>query len=983
MRFHILGSIAVHMNGNAINLGATKVRGMLGILLLAGNTAVPVDTLIARLWDAQEDEDPVGRATGARGLPPNTKRPLQTYVSRLRAALERAEVPARLVHEPGAYRLSLDRDTVDYHRFRALVGSGRQASAAGDFARAVTILREALTLWHGPPLADLATSWAQERREALVTYDLLPAYYDLFDAELALGHHDRVRAELRPLMTDHDTDEKFAELWMRAVSAGDGPATLPRYFRAYADRVRKALDTDPTDHLVQIYLRLVRAEAAGEPPRIVPREIPHPTPYFAGRHEELAKLDTLLIADSDAPALVAISGPPGVGKSELVNYWANTRRNQFSGGDLHYNLNGFGLGPPANPSDVLSAFAEALGHPSQHLPQNTAERSAALRRLLARRRVLVVLDNARNSAHIRPLLAATADCSVIITSQQQLTAIAHRDGAWRMTLPTMSDDESVELLNRRIGETRAAGEPDAIRDLGALCDGLPLGLRIVAEHAAAVPDAPVRDLVATLKHRRRMLLDAGSYGDDDTNTLRAVFTFAYEVRAADVARLYRLLGLFPSTQFTMPAAAALAELSTEEAERMLAVLVGAHLANQLGSDRFVLHDLLHLFVTELASHESPQVRRAALHRLFDWYLGTTINAVRLVSPHLREVSPLAFTSGATPQVFDTADEAMQWCISQRTTVLAIGRLTVKEGFDDHAWRLIGAFDDILHRFGNPRDLFEIQHAALDAARRSGSLYGQAGHLNNLGLNHFNLTEYGEAERYFQQTYELLRGTEFVDLGTTTLHNIATIQRNRGAYERAVELYQECLSAFASTGYQLGQAQARYHLGDTYRRMGRHDTASGHLQGALELYRNLTDARGQGEALAALGQMRLEQRDYRASIECCKEALAFSRRAMDERTIVESLITMATALCRLDTYHDAIGFASEAAQICRSTGNLPGLADALEIRGEAHSGVGDTTSAAADWQECITILQGPHDTRSESIQHRLRMLDLPSAPTQSP
>lgn len=941
--FHVLGPVGVHLNGKSINVGATRVRSLLGILLLGANTAIPVETLRDRL----------------QGDAPCSKKAVQTYVSRLRTAFKLADVPAKVVHVDGSYRINVDRGKIDYHRFRQLVDSARQARISGDHSAAIDLLEQAIALWHGPPLADLTTSWAEDHRQALVRHDLLPAYYDLFDAELARGNASRVRTELRQLIDDHDTDERFAAQWMRAVAATDGPGQLPSYFRAFTERVRRKADAEPSQYLVDVYESLTH-QSAPRPPEddqrrsVVPRQLPRPTPYFAGRHDTLAKLDEILLSDGPAPT-VAISGAPGIGKTELVTYWGTTRRRHFPDGELYYNLNGFGPGPPTSPGTVLAFFLGALGLSMEHLPQTLDERIALFRHTIADRRILIVLDNVRKSDHVRSLLSATGNCPVVITSQQQLTGITHRDGAHRITLRLLSDDESIELLNRRISDDRAHTEPQAVQALAALCSGLALGLRIVAEHVAGAPNASIEEIVATLRLRRRSLLDAGNFGDDDRTTLRAVYTCAYEVRTPDVGRLYRLLGLYPSPQFTTDAVAALAGLTIDDTEEKLMSLVGAHLIDRLSADRFRLHDLLHLFTVDLASQEPIPARNAALNRLFDWYLGTTVNAIHRVSPHLPMVSPLAPTTDIVPQRFRGRDDALAWCTAERSTIPAVARLAAEHGFHGHVWRLLGEFNDILSRVNDPQDLFEAQHLALRSAELDGSIEGQAGHLNELGVNYFNLRRYDEAERCLRRAYELLADTDHVDLRTTSLHNIATVYRDRGEHRKAVDLYTECLNTFREAGYELGQAQAWYHIGETHLRMDQHEPASEYLHLALRKYEELDDPRGQGETLSALGRLSLERNDYLGAIGYCQQALNFNRLAMDTRTIAESLVALARACRGFGAHNDAAVSADEAAGIYRGIGDIAGLAQALEELGNARSGLDEVAAAAEAWHACLDIL----------------------------
>lgn len=973
MTFHILGPIELSVDGRAADLGATKVRGLLGILLLSANTVVTTATLASRLWDEPSGRDTAHCSVKGRDLPPNPGKTLQTYVTRLRDVLDKAGSPAKLTNEHHAYRLHVDAATVDYHQFQQLAAAGRHASQHGDLGRTVELLGQAVALWHGSPLADLATSWVRGYRETLVASELLPAYYKLIDAELTLGYHEVVLSRLRPLLAQHDTDETLAGLWMRTVAALDGPDKLPSYFRAFVSRVRTTMQDEPSDRLVHLYEQLTRphtpARTAVES-RTVPRHLPRPSPYFAGRSDAMEQLDTLVFGGTDQP-VVAIDGAAGVGKTEVVVQWGSTRRQHFPDGDLYANLSGFGPGAPIDASTVLTTFLNALQLPAEHLPRNAQDRAALLRHTLSNRRMLIVLDNVRDSEHARPLLTATGSCPVLITSRQQLTGLVHRDGAQRITLGKLTPPASAALLARRIGEARANRDHAAVHDLAALCDGLPLGLRVAAEHVAASPGAPVRGLVDNLIRHRRLLLDTGSHGDDNSTTLRAVFAWSCDDLRPDANRLYRLLGLHPSTSFSTAAAATLAELSLGDTERILDVLVGAHLVERQGADRYQLHDLLLLFAAELVDGEHPNVRRAALLRLLDWYLGSVVNAARILMAHHVEAPSLLPASGITPQTFENEQDALHWCISERSNIIAASRRASEVGFHDHAWRLVGEFDDVLVRYGDPHDLLEIHHSAIASARISGAKEGEAELLNNLAVFHAHLDAYGQAATHFRQAQAIYKTTNDVYGEAVALLNIASMYMERRKFPAAINLYEHAVTLFEEVGNSVGCAHAYHRLGDTYRRMDRYGVAADFYKRALQLREGIP--RGQADTLTALGELQLQQGHPVGAIEYCEAALTFHRRALDTRRTAKALETLASAYHRVQRYGDAIRSGNEATDQYGGINDLRGQAQSLEIVGAAHSGAGDQTTARARWTQALALLRELEDPRQTIVEHYLDVL----------
>ncbi|HEV2779467.1 MAG TPA: tetratricopeptide repeat protein [Actinophytocola sp.] len=987
MQFHILGPVGLEIGGQMVQLGATKVRGVLGILLLSPNTPVAVSTLERRLWDEPARSITGQKPVKGRDLPPNPYKTLQIYVTRLRAALKEANSPATLTTESRAYRLNVDPAIVDYHRFRALAAEGRRAAQQGDQDRAGTAFAAAIDLWQGPPLADLTTAWAQAQRDTLVNQDLLPAWYGLIDADLALGRHELARERLRPLLREHDTDETLAGQWMRAIAVVDGPDKLPGFFRAFSERVRAALDTDPGEQLVRLYDRLTRHEPptmaaiapANRKPRPTPRLLPRPTPYFTGREDVLSHLDTLLL-HTDSPPVVAIDGPPGIGKSALVAHWAS--RHPFPTGTLYADLSGHSLTEPVAPAAVLTAFLGALDVPPDHVPSDVRAQVTLLRQLLADHRPLIVLDNVRDSDHVRPILAATGSCAVLVTSRQQLTGLVHRDGAHRIMLPRLARDDSVTLLRRRIGDARAAQDPRAVDDLVSLCDGLPLGIRIAAEHVAGRPDVPLHDLVVQLRRQRRILLDAGSQGDDDTVTLRAVFSCSYDALVPEARRLFRLLGLHPGIEFSAPAASALADLPLARTEQLLDILLGANLVEQRAADRYRLHDLIHLFAAELAAAEDPQTRRATIHRLLDWYLSSAINAARQADPNRVEVPPLPITSGIEPQRFHDAQEALRWAIAERPNLLAAVRYAASEDFHEHAWRLVGDFDDLLHRYGDPRELLEVHHIALESARAVNSKEGAAGLLNNLGFTYYFAKEYTQAARYLREAHLLYR-----ELGDTYgeamgLMNIATTAIELGELRSVVKMYEKAIALFDRIGHKAMKAHAYHRLGDAYRRMEQYDSAAKCYQTALRLRQELDHPR-QADTLTAIGELHLTLGDLMPAMAYLEQALIFHHRALDERRTAEALEALATVYFRLNRFTDAIPRAAEAARLYRAINEPHGQARSLNLLAEAYHAVGDYSAARAHWSNAATLFRELNHPDADMVERRLARMSDADSPIPEP
>jgi DNA-binding SARP family transcriptional activator/tetratricopeptide (TPR) repeat protein len=960
VEFRILGPVRVGEQAGLADLRSVKLRALLADLLLHVNAPVQTERLIDRLWE-EEDQ------------PPDARKKVQMYVSRARGVLKKVKSTAQLVTRHGQYVLLAEPGNVDYYRFRQLVGEGRNAAKKRDPRRVTEILGKAVDLWQDEPLADVHIDWARRTRQTMILQDLHPAYRTWFDAHLAMEHHDFVAARVRRLLEEHETDESFAALYMRAIAVAGDTGSLARFYEQFTARLKREFGAEPQSDLATLYRRLLdeqpRADSYGpSPTRVVrrprPGQLPRDTPYFLDREDIMRRLDTLL-TNPGSTAVVALDGGPGFGKSALATHWARSRRHHFPDGDLYYNLRGYGSQVPAKPATVLAYFLDSVGVSPKHMPMSVEERVALLRSTLTGYRMLITLDNARDSEHVRPLLAATAPCPVLITSRQQLSALSYHEGAHHITVPTFLIEDSIALLLRRIGDTRADLKMPALHDLASLCDGLPLALRIAGEHVAARPQVPIEELV---EHLRRRLLDAGSHGDGGSSTLRAMFAWSCDALPGGTDRLFRLLGLHPSVNVSAPAAAAIAGLSEDEAEHELEKLLGAHLVQQQTGESYRIHDLLHRYAADrMRDRESPEGRKNAVHRMVDWYLGTVINAIRKVAPQLPEVPQLRLTTRVVPRSFLDDEEAMRWSVRERTQILGVSRLAAEFGFHEHMWRIIGIFGEVLNRYGDPHDLIEIHRLALKSARIAGSLYGEAAHLNNLGYIYLNLDEYAEAEQYFRKSRALCQETENVIGEAAALHNMGYTYHGRGDFRAAIKLYEQGLALFVKASYEEGQARAHLRLGDAHRALGRPDSAIAHYRDELRIRKRIGHIGGQGEALSRLSELYLEQGDAESAMRHCEEALAVHRRARDQRKTADTLRVKAAIHYSLGEHGDVVSCAREAAVLSQESGDLRGKAHSLYLAGKGQNALRDISEAHSSWEAALELFEELGDPCSEKVR----------------
>ncbi len=369
-------------------------------------------------------------------------------------------------------------------------------------------------------------------------------------------------------------------------------------------------------------------------PAETPRQLPGDVRSFVNRVGETGDLDAVLDDDADPPGLVVITGTAGVGKTSLAVHWAHRAGHRFPDGQLYVNLRGYDPGAPVTAAEVLDRFLRALGESAGSIPSEPEDRAALYRSRLADKRMLILLDNAASVGQVRPLLPGTSRCLVIVTSRNRLSGLVVRNGARRVDLGVLTEDESAELLRELTATYRAADDQAELLELARLCARLPLALRIAAERAASRPLMSLADLISDLRDESSLWDALTAEDDEEADAVRTVFAWSYRALPQDAARLFRRLGLHPGPEFGTDAAAALLDGSTGQAKRLLDVLVGAHLIDQSAPGRYQLHDLLCAYAADQALHEeSAQDRWLAVRSVLGWYARCADSAVRTIFPH--------------------------------------------------------------------------------------------------------------------------------------------------------------------------------------------------------------------------------------------------------------------------------------------------------------------------------------------------------------
>jgi len=591
----VLGRLSIRDKDAEIRISAPKQRVVLAALLRRANQVVSLDELAEVLWDSTP--------------PPTARVTLRNHVKSLRQVLGPA-VSARIVTLPPGYLIDLREPELDLLRFASLCAAGAEAVRAQRWDHADASLTEALALWRGSPLADVPSEVLRRDEIPRLEQLRLQALEYRIDAALRLGRHAHVIPELRVLVAQHRMRERFHGQLMLALYQSGQQAEALAVYRVARQMLVGELGVEPGPALRQLHQAILAGAAElsaslPEPPapmRVMPAQVPAGISDFVGRESQLAALSSALDAASGETAVAAVVGGPGVGKTTLAVTWAHQAAGKFPDGQLYVNLRGFDpSGRPVTPTEAIQGFLDALQVPAASVPAGLPARAALYRSLTAGRRMLVLLDNARDSDQVRPLLPGSPGCLVLVTSRSELPGLVAAEGARALRLGVFSDAEALELLVRRIGSARVAAEPEVARELTRLCARLPLALAIIAARVIARPGFPLASLAEELRDGGGRL-DALATGEQ-TADIREVFSWSYRCLRPPAARMFLLLGLYPGPDITVAAAARLAATTPREARGLLRELTRCHVLAELSPGRYALHELLRAYAAERARAE--------------------------------------------------------------------------------------------------------------------------------------------------------------------------------------------------------------------------------------------------------------------------------------------------------------------------------------------------------------------------------------------
>ncbi|MEV0237106.1 BTAD domain-containing putative transcriptional regulator [Nonomuraea sp. NPDC050786] len=874
-RFGILGRPVIWQHGEEIRLATRRSRGVLAHLLLSPARSASIEGLIHAVYG----DEPTKSA--------------RNQVHRGVGELRKCGVVID-AHD-NVYRLRAAEDEVDALVFMRLCGQARAAAAGRDHAGAARTLGEALALWRGPALSGLdsetflteAAVWDERR---------LAAIEARVDADLALGRHREVIAELQLLTDQHPLREAFCGQLMLALYRSQRGSEALQAFTDLERRLREELGTDPGPALRELRTRILRQDSVLEPAppdssletarhsAPVPRQLPARPGVLVGRDAELRRVTAAIEEHSTSPVVV-ITGPGGAGKTALSLEAAHRVAGRYPDGQLYAD-------DLSKPGDVLAEFLTAFGVAADGIPEGTGTRAGLLRSLLARRRVLIVLDDVSDARGIDPLLPGQPGCAVIVTSRSPL-ALLH--GAVRVHVSALDRADARALLATGAGDERMAAEPEAANRIIDLCARLPVALRIAAARLATRPHWTLARLAERLADPVRILGELRHDGQSVVPTL----TRGYEVLPDGPRSLIRRIGFYGSAEVTAWTTAALADVPVDVAENMLEELAESHFMVTLrDGERFRCHELLLGFGAGRALEEDSQEDlHAAVRRALGGWLALTDDAhASMRGPGNsipRGTAPRYRPRGAAAR----SGEGALWFDANLDGILAAVRRAAP--FPEVCWELAVA-PLALYEAGFHLDAWLDSHElALAGARAAGDGRGQAALLYSLGHRSLLVGDYLGAARRAEEALRLFRDLDDGHGRGLALRLLADLCRIRQMPIEARRAYEEAVEVLRRSGDPVGEADALGGLAMVLHSTGEEEASQARLERALVLSR-------EGGSLRSEAQIRRGLAMHAARAGTPEEACPELLKALEIAAFIGDRVVLSEILLDLGTTRILLG-----------------------------------------------------------------------------
>jgi len=968
MEFRTLGPIELWSAGQPQDLGSARLRCVLAVLLLAPRTVVPAETLIDRLWDTRP--------------PPKARESLSVYIARLRASLRQAVGDrVQVVGRTRGYVLEIDPDTIDVHQFRRLRRQAGSLAASGDYGRAAELLREADALWRGPALAGIRGDWVERMRDSLEE-ERRAAILERVDCELELGRHSDLVGELHQLLTQYPLDETFIGHQMTALYRSGRPGDALSLYRDTRHRLIEEQGTEPGPELAELHQRILGRDptlavspASQRQVRAAPSDtLPPETTRFVGRAEELAQL---LGPPGPGPQVIVIEGMPGAGKTALAVHAARQLSDQYPDGQLYLNLHSHDTGRPSlDAAEALQHLLRMLAVPAAQIPDSLGDRVTQWRNQLSRRQALVILDDAAQPDQIRPLLPATGQSLVLVTTRRRLLGLGD---SRTLTLDVLSRDDAVALFRRDATDDRAA-DTDQVAAVVNLCGRLPLAVQLTAARAAHDHTLRLGDLIQELSQSPARLGGTGAASPE----VISAFDLSYRALEPDHQRFFRRLGVSPCASFGLPAAAALAGATSAEAEKALTALVDHHLLVRLADERYRFHDLIRGYAALRATRDDPEAeQRQALGRLLDYYLEATARAQAGLGS---QDDATAWLEAEWRDIMQAAQHAGRHEFKRKCadlTHLLADFLEIKACWDDaisaHALALQAARDlaDPARIAQASLDLSAVYQqlgrhdASRPPAEEAAGIYrslsdrgGEARAVDRIGMAHQRVARSREALAYFHEARILYQeaGDQLGVAGALGHAGIACWHLGRGS--EALDHLKEAVGLYREVGDRRGEAKALNNLGRIHLYCGYHRDALNAYELSLQIFTEIGGKQNQAILHHNIGGVHHYKGSYSEALVHCRQALAIYREIGDLPDEADVLNDIGAIYQSATCYEEALVHHEKAQQISQETGNLAQQLVARRRIADIHRGFGRYDEAVEHYRSALSLVRELGDAYEE-------------------
>lgn len=942
MDIRLLGTVELDRHGERVHLTGRRTRSLLALLSLNAGRVVPVERILRLVWPGET-------VTTAPRL-------LQKQVSALRGLIKDPELLRR---QGTGYVLHAARAAVDAHVFEDDCAAARSALARGDVKAAAGLLREALALWRGPALAGTTDELARAFGPGLEE-QLLAARCDRIAAAIDLGDAGDVLGELSELISDRPVDERLRRLRILALDRTDRRGEAIGEYHEFRRILDDELGVEPGAALQAAYTDLIaerRGRGALPPPsHRIPRQLPAAPRHFVGRTDILAALDAAVETPS---ASVAVVGSPGVGKTALALHWAHTRSDLFPDGQIYVNLRGYDESEPMPSAGALGLLLMAVATPESEIPADLDARAAAWRTAVAGRRMLIVLDNARDSEQLRPLLPGCPETSVLVTSRDMLAGLIAGEGATRLLLDRLTVEESIGLLGRVVGGDRLTGQRGAVEAIVQGCARLPLALRLAAERAARRPGLPLSTVAEELTDelRRFEVLDAG----DPRTRVHGVIAWSLRDLPQETARLFRLLGVHPNAEPTAHFAANLTGLEPSAAARGLELLANASLVTSTGADRYGLHDLLRAFAAAAARETDDEAtRRGAMDGMLTWYRHTANAAMDLLAP-LRDPTPPCPPPLFPQPPFAGQGDAALWLASNLQAMITAIRLAAEHDRHEHVRDLHYPLVSFLLQRRDVDQALDVLDLAATAAARLGDVAAEADVASGMGKAHTVAYRLDKARTHHEHAARLYEKAGDSQGQAAVLRGMGIAAARAGDFDDALALFERAVAVAEAAGIHSEVARCGVNIGNVHTYLGAYDKALPLMRSGYEYFTIAEDQTAATAALACVSYCLCELGELDAAAEHATRAVDAARRLGAISLEEYGLLNLAMARSRQGRHPEAVDAITEAVAIVEATADQQRRCVIYSALGRIRQKAGDPAMAARAFREALAVAEAIGDT----------------------